>query len=59
VPASNSRVLAACLPDARLHVVRGGGHLVVFDSPERVAPVVVDFLRLPDVRADRLGTLAS
>jgi pimeloyl-ACP methyl ester carboxylesterase len=44
VPPSNSRILAACLPDARLHVVRGGGHLVLFDSPGEVAPVIAGFL---------------
>jgi poly(3-hydroxyoctanoate) depolymerase len=44
VPAGNSRILAACLPDARLHVVAGGGHLVLFDSPAEVAPVISRFL---------------
>lgn len=44
VPVQNSRILAACLPNARLHVVRGGGHLVVFDSADLVAPVIEDFL---------------
>jgi len=45
VPAGNSRILAACLPDARLHVVRGGGHLLLFDSPAEVAPMIGAFLR--------------
>jgi pimeloyl-ACP methyl ester carboxylesterase len=57
VPAQNSQILAACLPAARLHVVRGGGHLVLFDSPELVAPVIDTFLRRPGHR--RMGTLAS
>jgi len=48
VPAGNSRILAACLPDARLHVVPGGGHLVLFDSPGLVAPVIDDFLSAAD-----------
>jgi pimeloyl-ACP methyl ester carboxylesterase len=55
VPASNSRILAACLPHARLHVVRGGGHLVLFDSPAQVAPVIGGFLS----EGSRLGTLVS
>jgi len=55
VPASNSRILAACLPNARLHIVRGGGHLVVFDSPAEVAPVIGGFLG----EAKRIGTLVS
>jgi pimeloyl-ACP methyl ester carboxylesterase len=58
VPAQNSRILAAYLPNARLHVVVGGGHLVLFDSADVVAPVIDDFLRQPD-RRGRLGTLAS
>ena len=45
VPPANSRILAAALPDARMHVVRGGGHLMLFDSPAEVAPVIGDFLR--------------
>jgi poly(3-hydroxyoctanoate) depolymerase len=61
VPVQNSRILAACLPNARLHVVRGGGHLVLFDSPERVAPVIDGFLRQRGARTRRrgLGNLAS
>jgi poly(3-hydroxyoctanoate) depolymerase len=57
VPATNSRILAACLPDARLHVVRGGGHLVLFDSPAEVAPAIRGFLDPAPHR--RVGTLAS
>lgn len=51
MPASNSRILAACIPRARLHVVPGGGHLLVFDSPAEVAPLIDAFLRGAD--ADR------
>ncbi len=61
VPASNSRILTSCLPDARLHVVRGGGHLVVFDSPAEVAPIVGGFLdegRVPSGR-ERPGSYAA
>jgi poly(3-hydroxyoctanoate) depolymerase len=57
VPAANSRVLARWLPDARLHVVPGGGHLVAFDSPERVGPVVAEFLARSGPA--RIGTLAA
>lgn len=61
VPPSNSRILAACLPDARLHVVRGGGHLVLFDSPGEVAPVIAGFLagageHRPDASVGTLGS---
>jgi pimeloyl-ACP methyl ester carboxylesterase len=57
VPAGNSRILTACLPNARLHIVRGGGHLVLFDSPAEVAPVITRFLREGTRR--QVGTLVS
>jgi len=44
-PVVNHRVIAALIPHARLHVVPGGGHLVLIDSAERVAPVITRFLR--------------
>jgi pimeloyl-ACP methyl ester carboxylesterase len=47
VPLRNGRVLAARLPDARLHVVKGGGHLFLLDEPESVAGVIRDFLNAP------------
>ena len=58
VPAANSRLLARWLPDARLRVLAGGGHLVAFDSPERVAPPVSEFLGVSD-HGPRVGTLAA
>jgi pimeloyl-ACP methyl ester carboxylesterase len=58
VPAANSRILAAVLPDARLHVVRGGGHLMLFDSPAEVAPAIAGFLREAGA-ATGAGTLVS
>lgn len=57
VPAGNSRILAACLPQGRLHVVPGGGHLVLFDSPAEVAPVISRFLGEGSWPA--VGTLVS
>jgi pimeloyl-ACP methyl ester carboxylesterase len=44
VPLRNGLLLAARLPHARLHVVRGGGHLFLLDEPERVAPAIRAFL---------------
>ena len=44
VPLRNGRLLAARLPDARLHVVPGGGHLFLLDEPEHAAPVIRAFL---------------
>ncbi len=44
-PLFNHRVIAAMVPGARLHVVRGGGHLALLDSAPEVGPVVASFLR--------------
>ena len=51
VPAINGAVLAHRIPNARHHVIRGGGHMFILDSPDEVAPLVEDFLgddQLPD-----------
>ncbi len=44
VPVVNGRILARLLPNARLHVVRGGGHLFVLEDPAAVASKVAEFL---------------
>jgi poly(3-hydroxyoctanoate) depolymerase len=44
VPLRNGRLLAARLPDARLHIVNGGGHLFLLDEPENVGGVIRAFL---------------
>jgi poly(3-hydroxyoctanoate) depolymerase len=44
VPLRNARLLAARLPDARLHVVSGGGHLFLLDEPHNVAGRIRAFL---------------
>lgn len=43
-PQINHAVMAAMMPRATLHVVRGGGHLALVDSPGEVAPVIAGFL---------------
>jgi pimeloyl-ACP methyl ester carboxylesterase len=43
-PLVNHRVIAALVPGARLHVVRGGGHMVLLDSAAEVGPVITRFL---------------
>ena len=43
-PLLNHRIIAALVPRARLHVVPGGGHLVLLDSAPQVAPVITGFL---------------
>ena len=44
VPVINGRILAWCVPDARLHVVRDGGHLFLLEQPGAMAALVADFL---------------
>jgi len=44
-PLVNHRIIAALVPRARLHIVRGGGHLVLLDSAPEVAPVITSFLQ--------------
>jgi poly(3-hydroxyoctanoate) depolymerase len=44
VPLRNARLLAARLPNARLHVVKGGGHLFLLDEPRNAAPAIRAFL---------------
>jgi len=45
VPLVNARILAARIPDARLHVFRGAGHLFLAERPAETAVTVGDFLR--------------
>jgi poly(3-hydroxyalkanoate) depolymerase len=44
VPLLNARLLAARLPNARLHAVEGGGHLFLLDEPESVVGLISAFL---------------
>jgi len=44
VPLVNGRILARCIPDARLHIVRHGGHLFLLESPAEIAALVAGFL---------------
>jgi poly(3-hydroxyoctanoate) depolymerase len=44
VPLVNGRILARLLPQARLQVVRGGGHLFVLERPAEIAALVAGFL---------------
>jgi poly(3-hydroxyoctanoate) depolymerase len=44
VPLANGRYLAEALPNGRLHVVPGAGHLFLFDEPDSVAAELKAFL---------------
>ena len=46
---STARILAHRIPDSRLHIVTGGGHLFLLEHPADMARQVADFLhRNPD-----------
>jgi poly(3-hydroxyalkanoate) depolymerase len=44
VPLANARILACLIPNARLHVVAGGGHLFVLERADEIAGIVADFV---------------
>jgi poly(3-hydroxyoctanoate) depolymerase len=47
VPLVNGRMLNRLIPDARLHVVPGGGHLFLLERPAEIAALVTTFLATP------------
>ncbi len=47
VPLLNARILNWRIPAARLHVVRGGGHLFLLEEPATSAEVIARFLAAP------------
>ncbi|MGA1343218.1 MAG: alpha/beta fold hydrolase [Hyphomonas sp.] len=51
VPLVNGQILAWALPEARLHVVQGGGHLFLVTRAAETAAVINDFLSTPGRRA--------
>jgi len=44
VAPANGQILARLIPDARLHVVKGGGHLFLIDRARESADVIEQFL---------------
>jgi poly(3-hydroxyalkanoate) depolymerase len=44
VPLLNGRILARRIPNARLHIVHGGGHLLLLERPAEMAALVTGFL---------------
>jgi pimeloyl-ACP methyl ester carboxylesterase len=45
VPLINGRILARCIPRARLKVIAGGGHLFLLERPAEMARLIATFLR--------------
>ena len=61
VPVINGRILARIIPQARLEIIRGGGHLFLLEHPTDHAGLIAEFLtagdpddltRPPDQRGD-------
>jgi poly(3-hydroxyoctanoate) depolymerase len=50
VPVVNGHLMAWRIPGARMHVVRGGGHLFILERPAEIADLVTSFL---DAAEDR------
>ncbi len=44
VPVVNGRILARLIPNARLEIIRGGGHLFLLEEPARTAALTAGFL---------------
>lgn len=44
VPPANGAMLAELLPDARVHIVRGGGHLCLLERAQQLGPMIKEFL---------------
>jgi len=53
VPLANGRILTRLLPDARLEIVPGGGHLFLLERPAEIAALVADFLAAEEGRRER------
>jgi pimeloyl-ACP methyl ester carboxylesterase len=53
VPLVNARAVACRMPSARLHVVHGGGHLMILDSAAELLPIATAFLTSPDPQPPR------
>ncbi|HEX4109109.1 MAG TPA: alpha/beta fold hydrolase [Solirubrobacteraceae bacterium] len=44
IPLANARLMAGLIPDARLRIVKGGGHLLLLDEPGTVIDDIYAFL---------------
>ena len=44
VPLANGHILNTCLPNSRLHIIEGGGHLFLVTKSAETLPAITDFL---------------
>ncbi|MEM8770681.1 MAG: alpha/beta fold hydrolase [Pseudomonadota bacterium] len=47
VPLANARILSFMIPQSRLHIIEGGGHLFLLSRAGEVLPVMTEFLDAP------------
>lgn len=55
VPPVNARILSLFIPNNRLHIVAGGGHLFMLHRLDEVGTVIREFLDAPDAAAAIAG----
>jgi pimeloyl-ACP methyl ester carboxylesterase len=58
-PLAESRRIARRIPGARLEVLAGGGHMLMFEQPETLDRLIVDFARSVQGRAQPAGDPAA
>jgi pimeloyl-ACP methyl ester carboxylesterase len=51
VPPVNARILSLLIPNNRLHIVPGGGHLFMLHCLDQVVPIIEAFLDATDAAA--------
>jgi pimeloyl-ACP methyl ester carboxylesterase len=44
VPVINGRILPRVIPNTRLEIIHGGGHLFLLERPTEIASLVAEFL---------------
>ena len=58
VPPVNARILSLCIPNNRLHIVAGGGHLFMLHRLDEVGTVIREFLDAPDAATAVAGAIS-
>lgn len=55
VPTVNGHILARIIPNARLEIIRGGGHLFLLERPAETAALVAKFLAADQLPEHHIG----
>jgi pimeloyl-ACP methyl ester carboxylesterase len=56
VPPANALQLARLLPDSRVHILAGEGHLFVYDAESTALPLLADFFSTPELEQSAAWT---